>query len=277
MSSAANPWFPEPWLIRHVRRDTADVFSWEIAPQNGAAAPAFLPGQFNMIYCFGHGDVAISICGEGPDGSVLHTLRAVSSVTQQLHALEAGAIVGVRGPFGKSWPVDALRGNDMIVVAGGLGIAPLRPLVEWILAHRSDYGHIDIVYGARSPEQLIYADAIARWKNAPDINVHVTVDHADANWHGHAGPVTHLLPILKIDPVRTRAVICGPEVMMRFTAIGLQQKGLSADTIWLSMERNMQCAVGYCGHCFYGPHFVCRDGPVFRFDRLHGRLAIAEL
>ena len=275
-ANAPNPWIPAPWRVRSVRRDSADVFTWELAPQSGSA-PAFAPGQFNMIYRFGQGDVAISISGAGNEGSILHTIRAVGSVTQRLQEIEAGAIVGVRGPFGNGWPTHELLGGDVVIVAGGLGIAPLRPLIEWLLAQPSRTGRVDIVYGARAPEQLIYADDIERWRHAPNVNVHVTVDNADANWRGDVGTVTHVLPHLHLDPARTRAVLCGPEVMMRFTVLALQQEGLPTDAIWLSMERNMQCAVGYCGHCFYGPHFICRDGPVFRFDRLHGRLAIPEL
>ncbi len=283
MNGAAHPWHPEPWQIRRVRRDSDDVFTWELAPQNGTAAPVFLPGQFNMIYLFGHGDVAISICGEGSldkqhsNGGILHTIHAGGSVTHKLHALAAGAIVGVRGPFGKSWPVEELRGHDIVVMAGGLGIAPLRALIEWMLARREQYGRIDIVYGARTPEQLIYADDIARWQSAPDTRVHITVDHADANWRGAVGNVPQLLSQITLDVANTRAVVCGPEIMIKFSALALQQIGLSTEAIWVSMERNMQCAVGYCGHCFYGPHFVCKDGPVFRFDQLHGQLAIDEL
>lgn len=275
--NTVHPWHPQPWRIHSVRRDSDDVFTWELAPQNGSAAPAFVPGQFNMIYLFGQGDVAISICGEGRDGKILHTMRAVGSVTQQLQKLAAGAIVGVRGPFGKSWPVDELRGHDVLVMAGGLGIAPLRPLIEWMLARREHYGRIDIVYGARAPDQLIYAEDIARWQSSADTQVHVTVDRADANWRGSVGNVTQILPQLTLDIANTRAVICGPEIMMKFSALALQNLGIASDAIWLSMERNMQCAVGYCGHCFYGPHFVCKDGPVFRFDQLHGQLAVAEL
>lgn len=275
-ATGPDPWAPQPWRLRSVRQDTADVFSWELEPEQGRA-PDFLPGQFNMIYRFGQGEVAISICGAGADGRVLHTIRAVGAVTRQLQSLEAGAVIGVRGPFGNGWPVEALKGHDVVVVAGGLGIAPLRPLVEWLLAHRADYGRIDVLYGARRPSDLLYAEDIRRWQQSPGVRVRVTVDSGDSDWHGEVGAVTHLIPMVGIDPARTLAVLCGPEVMMRFTVLSLQQEGLAPYSIYLSMERHMQCAIGYCGHCFYGPHFICRDGPVFRFDRLHGRLAVAEL
>ncbi len=275
-ADAADPWAPQPWRLSRVRQNTADVFSWEIEPVQGSA-PAFRPGQFNMIYRFGQGEVAISICGEASDGRLIHTIRAVGSVTRQLQSLQAGDVVGIRGPFGNGWPVDELKGHDVLIVAGGLGVAPLRPLVEWLLAHRADYGRIDILYGARRPSDLLYADDLVRWQQAPDLRLRITVDNGGSDWYGEIGAVTHLIPRIGLDPARTRAVLCGPEVMMRFTVLSLQQEGLENASIWLSMERHMQCAVGYCGHCFYGPHFVCRDGPVFRFDRLHGRLTVSEL
>lgn len=274
--AAADPWIPQPWRICEVRRDTADVFSWELEPLQGQRAD-FLPGQFNMLYHFGHGEVAVSISGATAQGRLVHTIRAVGAVTRQLQALQSGATIGLRGPFGRGWPLAELRGHDVVIVAGGLGIAPLKPLVEWLLAHRSDYGRLYILYGARRPEDLLYANERQVWQGHPDVVVRVTVDNGGGNWRGEVGAVTHLLDSCELDPARTLAVVCGPEVMMRFTVLSLQQAGLPAQAIYLSMERHMQCAVGYCGHCFYGPQFVCRDGPVFRFDRLHGGLAVSEL
>lgn len=273
---STDPWVPRPWRVCEVRADTGDVFSWEIRPVQGPT-PDFRPGQFNMLYGFGQGEVAISICGPGRSGGLRHTVRAVGAVTRALQALPAGSIVGVRGPFGHGWPVDELKGRNVLLVAGGLGLAPLRPVMEWMPARRADFGHITLIYGARQAADLLYAEDLARWRASPDTRVLVTLDRADAGWSGHVGTVTHLIPVAGIAPATTCALVCGPEIMMRFTVLALQHEGLRTDAIHVSMERHMQCAVGYCGHCFYGPHFVCRDGPVFRFDQLHGGLAVPEL
>ncbi|MDR3418466.1 MAG: FAD/NAD(P)-binding protein [Nevskia sp.] len=275
-ADGSDPWVPQPWRVRDLRRDTSDVFSMQMAPLEGVAPP-FKPGQFNMLYQFGQGEVAISISGHAPDGGILHTVRAVGAVTRVLEQIAPGTVLGVRGPFGNGWPVEELRGHDVVIVAGGLGLAPLRPLIEWLALHRADYGRVDIIYGARKPADLLYPTDIARWQRDCNIRMRVTVDNASPGWPGEIGAVTHLVPSIDLDPAKTLAVVCGPEVMMRFTVLALQQEGMEQSAIYLSMERHMQCAVGYCGHCFYGPHFICRDGPVFRFDRLHGGLIVPEL
>lgn len=272
----ADPWLPQPWRVEGLRADTAEVYTLTLAPRSGSA-PAFAPGQFNMLYLFGHGEVAISISGEGPGGQLLHTIRRVGAVTEQLQRLTAGATIGVRGPYGNGWPLDAMECRDVIVIAGGLGLAPLRPLVEALRARREAFGRVDVLYGGRRPADLLYVDDLQRWQQDPRIGLRVTVDAGGAGWAGEVGAVTHLVPMIGVDPARTVAVVCGPEVMMRFTVLALQQEGLPPSSIYVSMERHMQCALGYCGHCMFGPHLVCRDGPVFRFDRLFGGLTIPEL
>jgi NAD(P)H-flavin reductase len=179
-------------------------------------------------------------------------------------------MLGLRGPFGKGWPNKELPGKDVVIVAGGVGLPPLRPTVYSILADRNKYGRVALLYGARTPHDLVYADDISRWRDRPDLNLAVTVDAAERGWAGNVGVVTTLIPKIQFDPANTVALICGPEVMMRFTIMELQKRGITPESIYISMERNMKCAVGLCGHCQLGPEFVCKDGPVFRFDRMAG-------
>jgi NAD(P)H-flavin reductase len=234
------------------------------------------PGQFNMLYVFGVGEVPISISafpsaslrtGSGPDGSIAHTVRDVGAVTSSLTRLKKGDSLGVRGPFGSTWPVDQAKGGDVVLVAGGIGLAPLRPVVYSILARRGDFGKVALLYGARTPSEVLYPREIARWRNR-GIEVQVTVDRAVDPWEGEVGVVTRLIPKASFDPQNCIAMICGPEVMMRFAITELQQLGVGDDRIYISMERNMKCAMSLCGHCQLGPHFICKDGPVFPYSRM---------
>ena len=192
-------------------------------------------------------------------------------------ALKRGAVLGVRGPFGSAWPVDAAEGSDVVLVAGGVGLAPLRPAIYHILANRSRYGRFVILYGARTHRDILFRDQLERWSSRLDTFVDVTVDRASGDWHGNVGVVTKLLVRRGFDPDNTVAMVCGPETMMRFTIRALNDEGVRDDRIHVSMERNMKCAVGFCGHCQFGGHFVCRDGPVFRFDRIEDMFRIREL
>jgi NAD(P)H-flavin reductase len=185
--------------------------------------------------------------------------------------------VGLRGPFGKGWPVDAATGSDVIVVAGGLGLAPLRPALYRLLARRERYGNLALLYGTRSPDHILFRRELESWRQRLDIDIDVTVDHALSGWHGHVGVVTNLIPRAAFDPLQAIAFVCGPEVMMRFAIAALRNAGLADEAIWLSMERNMKCAVGFCGHCQFGTTFVCRDGPVFRYDRVRDLLSLKEI
>jgi NAD(P)H-flavin reductase len=228
-----------------------------------------MPGQFNMLYVFGVGEVPISISGDPEDSSALqHTTRAVGTVTKALQRLKKGGTVGIRGPFGSQWPVDQARGCDCVIVTGGIGLAPLRPALYSLLAHRERYRKIVLLYGARSPEDILYRRELERWRSKLDLDVHVTVDRAGSDWRGTVGVVPTLVRRVRFDPSNTTAMVCGPEVMMRFTLRELESRGVEDRQIYLSMERNMKCAVGFCGHCQFGPTFICKDGPVFRFDRI---------
>ena len=260
---------PEPYRIRRVRRDTHDTFTLDLRPDHGGTRPAYLPGQFNMLYVFGAGEIPVSISGDAADTSVLvHTTRAVGVVTNAMSRLRAGDLVGVRGPFGTPWPMDAARGRDLVIVAGGIGLAPLRPAVYWVMAHRTDYHHVVVLYGTRTPNDILYRRELERWRARFDLEVHVTVDRGAPAWHGNVGVVTSLIHKTPFSPRSAIALICGPEVMIRFTALELQRRGLPPGAIHVSMERNMKCAVGFCGHCQFGPHFVCKDGPVFGYERI---------
>ena len=271
----APPMLPRPWAVAGRRRETRDTVTLELAPPRGAAA-SFQPGQFNMLYVMGVGEIPVSISGAG-NGTVLHTVRAVGAVSRALAALKAGEAVGVRGPFGSAWPVASLAGQDVVVVAGGIGLAPLRPAVRELLARRDLYGRILVLYGARSPSELLYPRELERWRGRMDVEVGVTVDRSAPGWRGRVGVVTTLFSGLGFDPARTAALVCGPEIMMRFAAAELERCGAAGGRVFVSMERNMKCAVGLCGHCQFGSDFVCKDGPVMTYAKVKERLAVREL
>jgi len=270
---------PSPWAVRRVKRETHDTMTLAIESAEGGGRYGFAPGQFNMLYVFGVGEAAISISGDpGAPQELVHTVRAVGRVTNDICRLRRGQTLGVRGPFGSAWPVDAAVGSDVLIVAGGIGLAPLRPVLYHVLAHRSEYGRVALVYGARTPGDLLYGPELARWRGRFDVQVEATVDAADPDaWHGHVGVVTTLIGRVECEPAETTAMVCGPEVMMRFTVAELEKRGLAPERIYLSMERSMRCAVGLCGHCQFGPEFVCKDGPVFRYDRIASWLRVREL
>jgi NAD(P)H-flavin reductase len=231
-----------------------------------------------MLYVPGVGEVPISYSGGvGESDTIVHTVRAVGAVSKALTSRRPGDIVGVRGPFGSDWRVDDARGHSVIVVAGGIGLAPVRPAVEHFLAHRSDYGSLTLVVGARSPRELLYPEQLSGWSGRFDIDVRVTVDAAGPRWHGHVGLVTQSLPSLLVDAEDTVALVCGPEVMMRFVAEELVERGLNARDLLVSMERNMQCGVVHCGHCQLREHFLCREGPVLDYDAAESLLMTPEL
>jgi NAD(P)H-flavin reductase len=220
--------------------------------------------------------VPISISGSAPrQGTLLHTVRSVGTVSSALTRLKRGDAVGVRGPYGNAWPVEEAAGSDVLIAAGGLGLAPVRPVLRALLAGRERYGKLTLLYGARRPEEILYRREIEAWRGRLDVEV--TVDRATAAWRGHVGVVTTLVRRASFDPQNAVAMLCGPEVMMRFTVAALRDAGLADERMYLSMERNMKCALGHCGHCQFGADFVCKDGPVLRYDRIRGRLAVREV
>jgi NAD(P)H-flavin reductase len=276
--ASLHPMVPQPWCVRRSWWETDDSFSFELEPRNGPATFRFFPGQFNMLYVFGIGEVPISISGDSAKAEVLvHTVRAVGSTTRALGELKRGAQLGVRGPFGSSWPVEQATGKDLLIVAGGIGMAPLRPIVYEVLARRQKFGRVCLLYGTRSPDDILYAKELQKWGRRADLQILVTVDRAGQGWTGNVGVVTTLIAKAQFDPEQGIAMVCGPEVMMRFTVRELQQRGTRSDSIYISMERNMKCAVGFCGHCQFGPTFICKDGPIFRYDKIQHFFAIREI
>lgn len=238
----------------------------------------FSAGQFNMLYVFGMGEVPISISGDPSNTETLtHTVRAVGGVTSSMSDLKEGDTIGVRGPFGVGWPVERAEGKDIVIAAGGIGLAPLRSVVLNTLANRSKYGKVALLYGTRTPDDIVYEGEIKKWRGRFDMQVEVSVDSAKSGWHGAVGVVTTLVPKVEFDPENTIAMICGPEVMMRFTVLELMKMGVSEESIFLSMERNMKCGVGLCGHCQMGPLFVCKDGPVFAYPDVKRLMEVREV
>lgn len=266
---------PALYRVRRRRVELEDTVTLELEEATGRSRLDFAPGQFTMLYSFGVGEIPISISGDAEQGETLvQTIRRVGAVSTALAQLKKGATLGVRGPFGSAWPVHR-TGCDVVLVAGGIGLAPLRPALYHLARHREQYGRITLVYGARTPDMLLYPAELERWRRS--LEVLVTVDHADDKWRGHVGVVTTLLPRVAFDPEKTVAMVCGPEIMMRFVAEGLLQRGVSASQLFISLERNMHCALGTCGHCQLGGLLVCRDGPVLSYDRVAPLLATREL
>lgn len=277
ITTTSTPMLVQPYRVQRVRKEIPGTLTLDLEAPD-ATGFAFAPGQFNMLYVWGVGEVPISISGDPARPRVLtHTIRAVGAVSEALCRMPRGATVGVRGPYGNHWPVEAAVGCDVVVAAGGIGLAPLRPVLYHLLAHRGDYGNVVLLYGARTAQDLLYTDELARWRGRFDMEVGVTVDKATNGWQGHVGTVTTLIPKAGFDPAHTVAFVCGPEIMMRFTIRELQTRGVPDERIFISMERNMKCAIGLCGHCQLGPFFICKDGPVFAYSAIKEWFAKREV
>jgi NAD(P)H-flavin reductase len=273
--TARAPMTPRPFRVVRRRRDTHDTWTLELEPNEGPPLDVG-PGQFTMLYAFGVGEVPISVSRtEGP--LLVHTVRAVGAVTEAICAAMPGTVLGVRGPYGNTWPVEEARGRDAVIVAGGIGLAPLRPALLHVLARRDDYGEAVLLYGSRTPRDLVYRTELERLSASPDLDVRVTVDAADDEWRGKVGVVPKLVGEARFDPADAVAMICGPEIMMRYTAEALIARGVPASRVYVSMERNMTCGLGYCGHCQLGPTLICRDGPVYRWDVIEPLMAVRQL
>ena len=251
---------PEPWMIQRFRKETHDTFTLELSSSKGNQPFLFKPGQFNMLYMYGVGEVPISISGDPLEpGKIVHTVRAYGSVTGRMLTLRKGDVIGIRGPFGNHWPIEDLTGQDLLLVAGGIGIAPLRPVLYHVLSEREQYGNVTFLYGERTPEDLIFKSQVEQWRGRFDLEIDVTVDRASEEWHGNVGVVTGLISRLSMDPERTSAMLCGPEIMMYYAIQELENKGIPDDRVYISMERNMKCGIGSCGHCQVGPTFMFRE------------------
>jgi NAD(P)H-flavin reductase len=276
---AVNPWLSHVVTIKDVRPETPGVTTYALDFADAAAGAAFRfrPGQFNMLYLPGIGEAAISISSDAEEPTTLwHTVRAAGNVTGALARKRPGDRLALRGPFGSSWPMDACRGQDVVIACGGIGLAPLRPAIYHLLRHRADYGRVILLYGARTPRDLLYSGEYAAWRQA-GVEVEVTVDIGDEGWQGNIGVVPVLFYRLRLKAERTWVLTCGPEVMIRFVIFEALARRLAPRRIVLSMERNMSCAAGLCGRCQFGPVFVCKDGPVFTYERLQPYLHIEDL
>lgn len=273
-----DPMFPALYRVLHVHREIPDTFTLELEPGDGSSIPSFACGQFNMLYVYGVGEIPISISGNPTQlRPLVHTTRAVGVVSRAMRELKPDDVLGVRGPFGSHWPVEQADGKDVVIVAGGIGLAPLRSVMYHVMAHRERYGRIALLYGARTPADILYRRELEHWRAHLDLEVSITVDNATRAWRGNVGVVTKLIPHAPFDPQNSVAFVCGPEIMMRFTAAELQKRGVSPDHLYVSMERNMKCAVGLCGHCQFGPRFVCKDGPVFQYSEVRDWLLKKEI
>jgi len=279
-ATAVNPWTAHSVEIVDVVPEIVGVATYHLRLTDPEARVSYScdPGRFNMLYLPGVGEAAISVSGRNSlTDAWLHTVRTAGSVTQTLAGLGKGGGLALRGPFGTAWPMEQALGRDLVFAAGGIGLAPLRPAIEWALANRSSFGRLTLVYGARSPQTILYAAAFDSWRNR-GLHVEVTVDRSDPGWLGRVGVVTLLVDRLRpFEPARTTMFCCGPDVMMRYVARSALARGLSPTDLWVSLERNMQCAVGFCGHCQLGPAFICKDGPVFRYDHMAPFLATEDL
>jgi NAD(P)H-flavin reductase len=271
----ADPMAPHPMRVLDRWDETYDTFTMVLDAPGGFA---FEPGQFNMLSPFGIGESAISISGDPEDGThLVHTVRRVGKVTEALARLRPGDWVGVRGPFGTGWPVQRCEQRDMVFLAGGLGLPPMRPAIYQVLKHRECFRRVKLIYGARTPADMVHVKELSEWRSRFDIDVLLTVDAADQKWHGSVGVVTRLIPRADFDEANATAFVCGPEIMMRFGAAELVKRGIPKERIFVSMERSMKCGIGYCGHCQFGPYFVCKEGPVFRYDQIEQLMQVREV
>ena len=275
----ANPWHTQTVRIDDIVQEAEGIATYRLShlPTDDQDY-RFIPGQFNMLYLPGVGESAISMSGDPEENLCwIHTVRVAGNVTRTLAGLEIGQTLGLRGPFGTGWPVDTLVGQDVVVVAGGLGLAPLRPLLYYFTKHREQFGSIRVICGARTPDGLLFQTEYAGWKQQ-GLDIQLTVDRPTPDWTGQIGVVTLLIDRMNLTrPAATSLVTCGPEVMMKYSAISAIKRGIPAENIWVSLERNMQCAAGLCGHCQLGPEFICKDGPVLRYDRVGHFLFVERL
>lgn len=275
----ANPWVAHSAKIVGIRPEVPSVSTYDLVFDNPAIAEAyrFAPGQFNMLYLPGFGESAISISSDPERHDLLsHTVRVAGNVTQALARKKSGDHIALRGPFGSSWPVESCRGRDVVIACGGIGLAPLRPAIYYFLNHRADFGRVILLYGARAPKDLLYTREYDAWRKG-GVEVEVTADVGEEGWAGHVGVVPILFYRLRLKASQTTIFTCGPEIMMRFVVFESLARRIRPEDVYLSLERNMSCAMGFCGHCQFGPHFICKDGPVFSFRQVEQFFNLEDL
>jgi sulfhydrogenase subunit gamma (sulfur reductase) len=266
-----NPYLVQEAEILERIDEATGIFTLRLRFSDAALQRAytFQPGQFNMVYLYGVGEVAISIVSDPRDEHIFdHTIRVVGRVTRGLAQLQTGQYIGIRGPFGRGWPLQEAQGRDVLIVTGGLGCAPTISVINYVLNRRERYGRLIIMQGVKHANDLLWRERYAQWAKQPDTQVIIAADEGVSIWPWHVGRVTDLFDSIHLDPVNAVAMMCGPEGMMHAAVKQLTQRGMDEASIYLSMERNMQCAVGHCGHCQYGGMFICKDGPVFAFPQV---------
>jgi NAD(P)H-flavin reductase len=271
---------PVPVKILDVREENFNTrtFAMQIEDEYAQQAYRWIPGQFNMLYVPGVGEAAVSISSDPDKPEILdHTIRVVGSVTRAIERLGQGGILGLRGPFGRGWPVERLTGGDVVMVAGGIGLAPLRPMVYWLRRNRDRFRRVVLLFGCRSPDDRLYVDELEQWQADEVIDVLVTVDNAARGWIGPVGVVTNLLQRIRVSADRTTVMVCGPRVLNRVAAWNFLQLHVPPEQVFLSLERNMNCGYGQCGHCQLAGKFVCKDGPVFAFSEIADYFASEEI
>ncbi len=276
----ADSLLPVPCRILDVQPENFNTrtFTLRIEDDDLRQRYRWLPGQFNMLYVPGVGEAAISISSDCEQyETIQHTIRIVGSVTNAIDRLGRGAIVGMRGPFGRGWPLERLNGGDIVMVGGGIGLAPLRPMVYWLLRHRERFRRVVLLFGCRTSEDRLYVGELEKWQEDPKIDLLVTVDNATGGWVGPVGVVTKLLQRIKVNAERTTVMVCGPRMLNRAAAWSFLQLHVPPEQIYLSLERNMNCGFGQCGHCQYGGLFVCKDGPVFAYSEIADIFADQEI
>jgi NAD(P)H-flavin reductase len=277
-AAVGDPMTTTPVMVRKTIWENDDTFTLTLDCAPLGEGYRFLPGQFNMVYVYGVGEAAVSISSDpARPGTLDHTIHRVGLVTTALAQKKRGDLIGIRGPFGSSWPIEVARGRNVCIASGGIGLAPLRPVIYAMLKDRDAYGRIIVLYGGRSPLDLLYRVELEKWANDYNVEVLVTVDRGDSSWKGHIGVVTSLFQYIKLDARETIAYVCGPEIMMKYTIDELERRGVPPAQMYISMERNMKCAVGFCGHCQYGPTFICKEGPVYPVMRVRPLLERKEL
>lgn len=267
-AEAVDPMLPCTATVRAIRPEAYGISTFSLEYNDPNASPGFQSGQFNMICLPGLGEVAISICSDPNTPTIMdHTIRYAGGVTRAIGRLRVGDTVGMRGPYGTPWPMQLAEGKDVMLVSGGIGLAPLRPVILEALHRRSSFGRVLLLYGGRTPQDLLYTSEFEKWQDG-GIELYVSVDRADETWKGQVGVIPMAFYRTRLDHRNTLVFSCGPEIMMRFVIYEAMARRIPKDAIYVSMERNMKCAIGFCGHCQLGPVFICKQGPIFRFSQI---------
>ena len=261
---------PKVGVVTDVRQDTPDVKTFRVVTPDGKKAFEHMPGQCAMVSIPGVGEAMFSITSSPTNTEFMEfSIKKCGCLTDWLHQMEVGQMITIRGPYGNPFPVDTeLKGKNLIFIAGGIGLAPLRSVINYCRDKRSEYGNIDIVYGSRSADDLVdYQEIIDEWEKTEGVNVHLTIDREQEGWDGHVGFVPNYVKELNLS-VDSTVLICGPPIMIKFTLAGLQELGFKKEQVYTTLELRMKCGVGKCGRCNVGSKYVCKDGPVFRFDQI---------